>query len=144
MTEPQRAEVAGGKPRVTLSGSMPPDALNGLLHHHADLLANPQRLRVVVTLMDVQGDGANYDRGERWPICRSRQIEVITDPGDAKTVAEVLARAMADRTGSSQLDLGLGLVPGQDAPPPATGKSPGEPKAPRSKGHLRDASKERT
>jgi len=100
--------------RVTLSGAMPPDALNGLRPWHDAMLAEPKRLRVAVVMIDVSGDGSNYDRNERWPIVRLRQVEVIDDAGDLKMVSEAMARAMADRTGGQQLP----FEPGDLVPPP--------------------------
>lgn len=91
--------MAGSNPnRVTMSGALPSGALNGIEVYHDELLKQPAKARLLVAIVDVLGDGANYDRGERWPILRFRHAELVEIADDQQVVMEAFTRAMVTRT----------------------------------------------
>jgi hypothetical protein len=91
-------------PRVTLAGAMPAEETNGLLAHAKDFLEDPLRLRLVVCVVSSGKTVANHDKNETHPVIRIRHWELVPD-ADRKTVADVLGRALADRTGMMELPL---------------------------------------
>ena len=97
--------------RVTLSGAMPEEATNGLLPHAKEFLDHPKELRLIVAVVSSSKTVENHDKNEQHPVIRIRHWEVVPD-GDKKAVADVLGRALGDRTGMMELP----LEPGAEAP----------------------------
>lgn len=115
--------MASNPNRVTISGALPSGSTNGLEAYHDDLLKEPNKVRLLVALVDVSGDGANYDRAERWPIIRLRHAELVEIPADQEQVMEAFTRAMVTRS-HGEMSAPLFTV-GEIAGPPENGSRRG-------------------
>jgi hypothetical protein len=98
-------------PRITLSGAQPEEATNGLLAHSKEFLDHPKELRLIVAVVSSSKTVENHDKNDTYPTVRIRHWEIVPD-ADKKAVADVLGRALADRTGMMELP----LEPGAEAP----------------------------
>lgn len=90
--------------KVTLSGAMPAEEMNGLDPIEDGLLSDPGKVRVAVVRLSVSKIVNNLDRSDTYPVVRLAQIEPLA--GKAADAAEkLLTQARFDRTGSETLPL---------------------------------------
>jgi hypothetical protein len=93
---------------VTLSGRLPGDPdINGLDAIAADLVANPEQLRVVVAWIDVSKVTTSTDTGDRVPTVRVRRIEPVGTPESVPAAfSRAVLQAAERRTGMAPLPFG--------------------------------------
>lgn len=86
---------------VKLGSKLPgEEAINGLDVIAADLVDDPEQIRVALVYFDVQGIYDDTDTGDRIPTVRVRRFEPIGTIEDApKSVRDVMAKAFEARTG---------------------------------------------
>lgn len=89
-----------------LNTSLPKGEGNGLPALARTLIDDPQRVNVIIALVDCQTTTTNNDTGEIIPTARIRRIEPIVD-GDKDVAAKMLRRAMERRTGKTVLPFDL-------------------------------------
>lgn len=105
---------------VTLSGTLPKDASNGLGAIAQHLAANPDDVHVIVALVDCSKITTNTDTGEIIPTARIRAVEAF--PGqteDGVEIKRLWRRALDRRTHGEQFELPLDLERALDALQPA-------------------------
>jgi hypothetical protein len=103
---------------VNLAGTMPPEALNGWFTMLHDLLAQPDRMRIIVGICDVDKISHKVSTGADTPVVQLRHVEVAS-LGDTETceqLAAILRNLQRKRLGDQQLE--LTYQPGAVAPPP--------------------------
>lgn len=106
---------------VNLAGTMPGEAVNGILAHVADLLKEPGVLRLVVGVIDVDTIKHKVATGDDVPVIQFRHLELVS--ADNKDAARaVLAAELSARTGQLELP----LTPGAIAPPPQPRRTPAD------------------
>lgn len=97
---------------VKLSGSLPNEFdRNGLDVLHSQLVAHPDRRHLIVMVVDtVRTTIEHGGEDERYTATiGALYVEPVRDPEDVKTVADVMARARAERTGDATLDFDFGM-----------------------------------
>lgn len=92
---------------ANLAANLPDGPVNGLAAIAADLVAHPQRVRVVVALVDTLKVTKKIDDGSEVPTVRVRRIEAITDPADTALLRRLLMREFERRTGQAVLPFDL-------------------------------------
>lgn len=88
---------------ATLRGRLPDGDSNGLAAIAADLIAEPDRLRTLVVLVDTSEITTRFDTRSRTATLRIRHIEPIVDTADLEAVDLVLRGALKRRTGGTDL-----------------------------------------
>ena len=94
-------------PTVKLASALPKGSSNGLSVLHQSLIDAPNRVHVVVALIDCKSTTLENDTGEVTPTGRIRRIEVVTEPDDMKRLLTLVRRAFEIRTGQTVLPLDL-------------------------------------
>lgn len=89
-----------------LNTGLPKGEGNGLGAIARTLIDDPQRVNVVIALVDCKSITTDNDTGEIIPTARIRRIEPITDD-DKDVAAKMLRRAMERRTGKTVLPFDL-------------------------------------
>ena len=92
---------------AALAANLPDGPANGLAAIAADLVAHPQRVRVVIALVDTLKITKKVDDGTEVPTVRVRRVEVITDDSDAALLRRLLLREFERRTGQAVLPFDL-------------------------------------
>ena len=90
-----------------MSSSLPTGDGNGLAAIASDLVENPNKVHVVVALIDCMTITQNTDTGDVIPTTRVRRIEVVTDPEDGRRMRTLLRREFERRTGKTVLPFEL-------------------------------------
>ena len=90
-----------------MSSSLPTGDGNGLAAIAAELVENPNKVHVVVALIDCMTITQNTDTGDVIPTTRVRRIEVVTDPEDGRRMRTLLRREFERRTGKTVLPFEL-------------------------------------
>lgn len=88
---------------VTLAGALPEGEGNGLAAIARELVENPERVHVVIALVDCSKITTKTDSGDVLPTARIRRIEAITDPEDGHRMRLLLRREYERRTGKAVL-----------------------------------------
>lgn len=92
---------------VKLASALPKGSSNGLGLLHRSLIDEPNRVHVVVALLDCKSTNVDNDTGEITPTGRIRRIEVVTDAEDMKRLLTLVRRAFEIRTGQTVLPLDI-------------------------------------
>jgi hypothetical protein len=92
---------------VTMAGNLPADDRNGLAALAGRLVDDPQKVHVVVALIDCVKVTKKVESGEEVPTARIRAIEPIAAHADAAEMERLLRRAYERRTGKVELPLEL-------------------------------------
>lgn len=90
-----------------LSSGLPQGEANGLAAIAADLANTPEKVHVVIALVDCSKITTNVDNGDVIPTARVRRIEAITDPQDGHRLRQLLRRQWERRTGKTVLPFEL-------------------------------------
>jgi hypothetical protein len=106
---------------ANLAGTMPGETVNGWFTIVPELLAHPDKLRLLVGVFDVDTIKVKVATHGQTPVVQLRHVEVV-DLGDAElteTVSAILRNLQRARLGDEQLE--LTYTPGAIAPaaPPA-------------------------
>lgn len=88
-----------------LNASLPKGEANGLDAIARDLIDSPDRVHVVLMLVDCKSVTTDMDSGDVIPTARIRRVEPITR--DKERVMLMLRRAMEERTGKTVLPFDL-------------------------------------
>lgn len=91
---------------IKLASALPKGDANGLGPLVLDMVERPDRLKVVLAIVDCKQIVTNADTGETVPTARIRRIEAVL-PGDHKTARRLMERALEKRTGRVTLPLSL-------------------------------------
>lgn len=89
---------------VKLASQLPPGAANGVGPIVGDLCRDPEKMQVVIAIVDCKNITTDTDTGDVIPTMRIRRIEAITGP-DKGAVRRILRRALERRTGRVELPL---------------------------------------
>lgn len=90
-----------------LAARLPSGSKNGLASIAEELVANPEKVHVVLMLVDCSKITSDVDSGDVIPTARIRRIEPITDGVDGHRLRQILRRAWERRTGKDVLPLDL-------------------------------------
>jgi hypothetical protein len=88
---------------ANLAGSLPAGDANGLAAIARELLENPEKVHVVVALVDCSKITTKVDSGDVIPTVRVRRIEVVSDPEDGRRMRQIVRREWERRTGKTVL-----------------------------------------
>jgi hypothetical protein len=88
---------------ANLAGALPQGEANGLAAIARDMIETPERVHVVIALVDCSKITQNTDTGDVIPTARIRRIEAIKDPADGHTMRRLLVREYERRTGKTVL-----------------------------------------
>lgn len=91
---------------VAIGGTLPVGDHDGLTAIATDLIEQPDRLRVMLAVIDVAKITTRTDDGTRTATVRIRRIEQVL-PGDLGAAERLLRRALEHRTGREVLPLDL-------------------------------------
>lgn len=92
---------------LRMSGRLPVDDRNGLVSIARELVDDPERVHVVIALVDTLKVTTNIESGDVVPTVRVRAIEPIGETTDAYELERLLRRAYERRTGHVELPLEL-------------------------------------
>lgn len=87
---------------IKLAGALPKGTANGLGTIVMDLVQEPERLQVVLAIVDCKELTTDTDTGEVVPTMRIRRIEAITGH-DKAAARRLIQRAIERRTGRAEL-----------------------------------------
>jgi hypothetical protein len=90
-----------------LASALPKGSGNGLSQIAEELVEHPEKVHVLVLLVDCSKVTSEIDSGDVVPTARIRRIEAITDPIDGDRLRQVLRRAWERRTGKDVLPIDL-------------------------------------
>jgi hypothetical protein len=90
-----------------LSSGLPEGEANGLAAIASDLVNVPEKVHVVIALVDCSQITSKVDSGDVIPTARVRRIEAITDPEDGHRMRQLLRRQFERRTGKTVLPFDL-------------------------------------
>ena len=76
---------------------------SGLAAIATELIDNPEKVHVVIALVDCVKVTTNTDSGDVVPTARIRRIEAIKDPADGKRMQALMRREWERRTGKTVL-----------------------------------------
>ena len=85
---------------ANLAGKLPDGDRNGLAAIATELIENPEKVHVVIALIEVT---TNTDSGDVVPTARIRRVEAIKDPADGNRMRQLLRREWERRTGKTVL-----------------------------------------
>lgn len=88
---------------ANLNGKLPDGDRNGLAAISTDLIEAPNKVHVVIALVDCSKVTTNTDSGDVVPTARIRRIEAIKDPEDGRRMRMLLRREWERRTGKTVL-----------------------------------------
>lgn len=88
---------------ASLASKLPDGDRNGLAAIATELLDNPEKVHVVIALVDCSKITTNTDTGDVVPTARIRRIEAIKDPEDGRRMRMLLRREWERRTGKTVL-----------------------------------------
>lgn len=86
-----------------MAGKLPAGEANGLAAIASEMLDNPEKVHVVIALVDCSKITTDTDSGDVVPTARIRRIEAIKDPADGKRMRQLLRREWERRTGKTVL-----------------------------------------
>lgn len=89
-------------PNVKLASTLPSGGANGLALLAGDLVADPQKWRVVIALVDCSQITTNSDTEQVVPTARVRRIVPVADQ-DLATAKRLMTRSHEGRTGQTML-----------------------------------------
>jgi hypothetical protein len=92
---------------ANLAGRLPEGDRNGLDALVTELVEDPEKVHVVIALVDCSKVTTNVDTGEVVPTMRIRRIEAVRDPEDGRTMRQLLRREWERRTGKVVLPFEL-------------------------------------
>ena len=92
---------------ATIAGGLPAGEANGLSAISRELVENPERVHVVVALIDCSKITTKVDSGDVVPTARIRRIEAVTDLSDGHRLRALLRREYERRTGQTVLPIEL-------------------------------------
>lgn len=92
---------------ANLAGSLPAGEANGLAAIARDLVEEPNRVHVVIALVDCSKITTKTDSGDVIPTARIRRIEAIKDLEDGRRMRVLLRREYERRTGKTVLPFEL-------------------------------------
>lgn len=90
-----------------LSSGLPQGEANGLAAIASQLADVPEKVHVVIALVDCSKITTNVDSGDVLPTARVRRIEAITDPSDGHRLRQLMRRQYERRTGKTVLPFEL-------------------------------------
>lgn len=90
-----------------MAGGLPVGEANGLGAIARELVENPERVHVVIALVDCSKITTNTDSGDVVPTARIRRIEAIKDLEDGRRMRMLLRREYERRTGKTVLPFEL-------------------------------------
>lgn len=93
-------------PDAALGGNLPRGDANGLSAMAAELIADPERKRVIIALVDNPKTVVNNVTGDRVATVRMCRIEAVR-PDDLGAAEQLMRRALEARTGQTVLPLDL-------------------------------------
>jgi hypothetical protein len=88
---------------ASLASKLPDGDRNGLAAIAGELIDDPEKVHVVIALVDCSKVTTNTDTGDVVPTARIRRIEAIKDPADGKRMRALLRREWERRTGKTVL-----------------------------------------
>jgi len=88
---------------ANLAGKLPDGDRNGLAAIATELIENPEKVHVVIALIDCSKVTTNTDSGDVVPTARIRRVEAIKDPVDGNRMRQLLRREWERRTGKTVL-----------------------------------------
>lgn len=92
---------------ANLAGSLPAGEANGLAAIARELVETPEKVHVVIALVDCSKITTKTDSGDVIPTARIRRIEAITDGEDGRRMRMLLRREWERRTGKTVLPFEL-------------------------------------
>jgi hypothetical protein len=90
-------------PKIRLKAGLPSGESNGLVHHAASFIDDPDALRLALVLLDTKAMVEDRDDGDTTALVRVRRIELISDTGDVRELQRIMLRANESRTGKAML-----------------------------------------
>lgn len=90
-----------------MSPNLPTGDGNGLAAIARELIENPNKVHVVIALVDCVEVTQKTDSGDIIPKARIRRIEAVTDPEDGRRMRTLLRREFERRTGKTVLPFEL-------------------------------------
>lgn len=90
-----------------MSSSLPTGDGNGLAAIASELIENPNKVHVIVALVDCVEVTQKTDTGDVIPKARIRRLEAVTDPEDGRRMRTLLRREFERRTGKTVLPFEL-------------------------------------
>lgn len=92
---------------ANIAGALPAGEANGLAAIARELVEEPNRVHVVIALVDCSKITTKTDSGDVIPTARIRRIEAIKDPEDGRRMRVLLRREWERRTGKTVLPFEL-------------------------------------
>jgi hypothetical protein len=93
-------------PDAALGGNLPKGDANGLSAMASDLIADPERKRVIIAIVDNPKTVVHNVTGDRTATVRMCRIEAVL-AGDLGAAEQLMRRALEKRTGQTVLPLDL-------------------------------------
>lgn len=90
-----------------LAGALPQGESNGLAAISRELVELPDKVHVVIALVDCSKITHKVDDGDVIPTARIRRIEAISDAEDGLVLRRILLRQYERRTGKEVLPFAL-------------------------------------
>jgi hypothetical protein len=105
---------------ANLAGKLPEGDRNGLGAIASELVDNPEKVHVVIALVDCSKVTTNVDTGDVVPTARIRRIEAIKGGEDGRRMRMLLRREWERRTGKTvlpfEMEEEMRRAFGEDAP----------------------------
>lgn len=92
---------------ANMAGALPVGEANGLAAIARELVEEPNRVHVVIALVDCSKITTKTDSGDVIPTARIRRIEAIKDLEDGRRMRVLLRREYERRTGKTVLPFEL-------------------------------------
>jgi len=92
---------------ANMAGTLPAGEANGLAAIARELVEEPNRVHVVIALVDCSKITTKTDSGDVIPTARIRRIEAIKDLEDGRRMRMLLRREYERRTGKTVLPFEL-------------------------------------
>lgn len=90
-----------------LNGALPKGEGNGLSTIARELIDQPEKVHVVLALVDCSKITTSIDSGDVEPTARIRRVEALTDDADKALTHKMMRRELERRTGKTVLPFDL-------------------------------------
>lgn len=92
---------------ANMASALPAGEANGLAAIGREMVEDPNRVHIVIALVDCVKITTKTDSGDVIPTARIRRIEAIKDPEDGRRMRMLLRREWERRTGKTVLPFEL-------------------------------------
>jgi hypothetical protein len=90
---------------MKMKAALPKGDGDGLTAIEADILADPEKFRVIIAIVDCEQSTRKTDTGENIATVRVRRVEAVTDRADMDTAERLMRKAATRRNVGDQGEL---------------------------------------